>query len=254
MASDTSPPATNSASLDAAVATLPPIKARHPTSTPDAEADAHNMSILAVRGIHTAATGDTLYELAEMALQNHEFDAVPRGLPSSIAAATEQEPSTSSEESAITFEPFYFFFYGSLQIPTVLGPVVADPYRDSTSGTDDPEDDVPDNTITYLKNASIKGWKVRMWGPYPALVPADDGTVRGAAWLCEKPEYVPRLESYESDAYRMAYCDISVPYADGSGVEILWNARTFVSDLDDDELEDGEFDIDEYLENMVVPF
>ncbi|KAI0097607.1 hypothetical protein GGR51DRAFT_577906 [Nemania sp. FL0031] len=242
MASNDNTSAANSPPPNAIMTTLPPTEARLPTSTPDTEADAHNTSILAVRGIRTTATGDALYELAKKALRNEEFDV-----------GRSRFPSTSSEEPVVTFEPFYFFFYGSLQDRSMLRQVVGIPDRGLFNRLYYPEDDAPDNTI-YIQNASITGWKVRMWGPYPALVPADDGTARGLAWLCEKPEYVPRLASYESDAYRMAYCDISVPAADGNGVEILRNARTFVTALDDNELEDGEFNLDEYRQMMSIPF
>ncbi|KAI1109999.1 hypothetical protein F5Y14DRAFT_430561 [Nemania sp. NC0429] len=98
-----------------------------------------------------------------------------------------------------------------------------------------------------------------MWGPYPALIPAiaDDvdgeeaGRVHGVAWLCTKHEHVARLCMYETEAYRMAYCDVEVPSSssDGDGVEVLKNARTFVSTLEAHELRRGAFDIEEYQAN-----
>ncbi|KAI1153048.1 hypothetical protein F4825DRAFT_475153 [Nemania diffusa] len=253
------------------ITTLPPIIAQDPMSTPIAEANAINASILAIRGLSTTATNDTLYMLANDALDNEEIDITSQHVSSNITAPVttqgvseggavdatnhengkneisnpRNESNEGSETPVVTFEPFYFFFYGSLQVPNVLRRVIR-MWNDEAT-----------NPLPLLTNASIKGWKIKMWGPYPALVPAtaadgEEGLVQGAAWLCDKPEYVPRLCTYESAAYRMAYCDISIPAADGNGVQILKNARTFVTDLSDDELEDGGFDLDLFQKSSLA--
>ncbi|KAI3337544.1 hypothetical protein HD806DRAFT_518363 [Xylariaceae sp. AK1471] len=147
----------------------------------------------------------------------------------------------------VNFRPFYFFFYGSLQILSVLEAVCG------VSSSEEGEE----NRIVLRENASIKGWKLKKWGPYPALVPADNTNdegegeghvVRGVAWCCDKPEYVARICGYETGAYRMAYCEVSFPTDDK--LKIIRDARTFVWARDTKELEDGVFDVEEYRARM----
>ncbi|KAI1168584.1 hypothetical protein F5B18DRAFT_595724 [Nemania serpens] len=274
------PPAQEEDRINAVMATLPPVEL---IRLPHADADAHHMSILAVRGLHTKATGAALRALADLALLNIEIPISPSSVSSNDAAPiaapditeagavasrddksgrdeeihfpTEYDDEASYPDRCIvmprdveaTFEPFYFFFYGSLQVRSVLRSVCDIKHKE--------EDDDDDDAI-FRTNASIRGWEVKMWGPYPALIPAiadadgEDGRVRGVAWLCEKHEHVTRLCSYETDAYRIAYCDVEVPSADGNGVEILKNARTFVSIFAAHELRRGAFDLEDYQENI----
>jgi hypothetical protein len=82
-------------------------------------------------------------------------------------------------------------------------------------------------------------------------MPDAGGLVRGVAWWCDKPEYVPQLCYYETGAYRMAYCTLSLCVADPVlpdrvGETTVGNARTFVWARDAGELEDGVFDVAEY--------
>ncbi|KAI0506785.1 hypothetical protein F5B22DRAFT_650432 [Xylaria bambusicola] len=193
------------------IASLPPMDFKNPSSANDADADAHNAAVLAVRGIQTTATGIDLYVLAGRALNNSPIGITPK----------------------TPFTPFYFFFYGSLQIPEVINCVCA----------------LPEDSLVLRTDASLKGWKVRMWGAFPALVPAceDDDPVKGVAWLCEHPEQVARLCEYETDAYRMAYCSVTLPREDGEGDEVVEDMRTFVSTLEPDQLAPGEFDRDAYM-------
>ncbi|KAI1122920.1 hypothetical protein F5Y10DRAFT_252989 [Nemania abortiva] len=253
---------------------LPALEAKYPTFASDTEADAHNARILAVRGLHTTATGMTLFKLADRVLHEDLDDVVVlehvpdneiTNDPSAVSTSNDEDDNVeqnnsenksdedageSSEKPVITFKPFYFFFYGSLQVRNVLNRVCVIRKR-GLFGVPQLVDEEPEES-TYIENAHITGWTMKMWGPYPALIPDDNGAVSGVAWLCEKPEYVGRLESYESSAYRMAFCDISVPSADGSGVEIIRNARTFVSTLNADELEDGEFDLSAYRKTTMA--
>ncbi|TGJ78933.1 hypothetical protein E0Z10_g9833 [Xylaria hypoxylon] len=243
------------------MATLSPIESQYPTSASDEKANAHNTSILAIRGLHTTATGLELSRLADRALRNHEIGTTPnhvsgsheneynddRNSPGRLDEEGEGKGKDkddnvvpASELTVTTFEPFYFFFYGSLQAREVLQSICEIPDSTSESKEKDP--------IILREGASIQG-KLKMWGPYPALLPAAvNSSVQGVAWLCEKPEYVARLCTYETSAYRMGYCDISIFSASGDAVEeVLRNSRTFVSTLVDDELEDGTFNITEYM-------
>ncbi|KAI0455663.1 hypothetical protein F5B21DRAFT_523442 [Xylaria acuta] len=244
-----SPPPTEQEQIKAIMASLPPTEAQDLTSAPHAEADAHNTSILAVRGFRTTATGNELFNLADLALLNHEIPATlhtdsiatqDTGAVDDAAATTTSAIAGETLPVVTTFEPFYFFFYGSLQIPDVLQGVCEIDDKDS---------------ITLRKNASINGWKYKMWGPYPALVPAaaddEEGRVGGTVWLCEKPEHVARLCNYETSAYRMAYCDVLVPSVEGSCQEIIKNARTFVNNQNSDELTEGSFDVEGYYRDLL---
>ncbi|KAI8952895.1 hypothetical protein F4801DRAFT_577149 [Xylaria longipes] len=241
-----SPLATEHERIKGIMASLPPTKAQYPTHD---NADTHNVSILTVRGLRTTATGNELFDLADLALQNFEIPATPKqisGNDTNLIAtqdtgAVDGSTTASGETLSIvtTFEPFYFFFYGSLQIPDVLQSVCEIEDKDS---------------LTLRKNASIEGWKIKMWGPYPALVPAttdDEGTVKGMVWLCEELKHVMRLCTYESNAYRMAYCDVSTTNADGTSAEVIKNARTFVFNQNPDELADGSFDTARYYQEML---
>ncbi|KAI1437672.1 hypothetical protein GGR50DRAFT_691941 [Xylaria sp. CBS 124048] len=188
---------------------MPPTAAKQPRPGSRAEADAHNASILKIRGLFTSAKGDELSLLAEAALENDEMAALTLGEP--VSAGGNQ----------IYFEPFFFFFYGTLLKPDVL-----------TFVCDGPDEDHR-RAIVYHDNASIKGWKTTFWGPYLALEPVGkyggaNNVVNGKLWWCDQPEYVARLCRYETAAYRMAYCDVFVPSSDGSGVDVLKNVRTFV--------------------------
>ncbi|KAI1365227.1 hypothetical protein F5Y08DRAFT_338937 [Xylaria arbuscula] len=195
---------------------LPPIEVMAPDSVLNQKtADEHNATILEVRGWRTTATGDRLLDLATSALfYNCIFNA-----PDILTSWT----------------PFYFFFYGTLQVPHVLQTVC----RLSPAQY---------NANPLCPGAQLMGWRVMMWGQFPALVPAnaDDDPVPGKVWKCEDPMHLRRLCGYEGTAYRMAYCTIRVPAADGSGrVETIYRARTFVSAVPDD-LEEGSFNLAPY--------
>ncbi|KAI0433959.1 hypothetical protein F5Y09DRAFT_338075 [Xylaria sp. FL1042] len=249
-------PIRDSYQVNAITATLPPTELRYPESADDAEADAHNKTILAVRGLRTTAICFQLAQLTEIALMNHNIATVSAGFSiEDMAPAEEVNPRDKYKDliPVTTFEPFYFFFYGSLQDPSVLTSVCDLLDDDDNSALNDTE---KDDVVVLRQGASIGGWKVKMWGQFPALVPAtakdeNNNRVKGVAWLCEEYYHVTRLCSYESSAYRLAYCDVEVPAADGNGVEVLKNARTFVSTLEEGNgLEDGEFNLEEYQQSI----
>ncbi|KAI1743568.1 hypothetical protein F4680DRAFT_444846 [Xylaria scruposa] len=182
----------------------PPTIAQDPTSVSRKEADVYNASIFAIRGLRTTATGNKLFYLTNFVLQNIEIP---------------------------TFEPFYFFFYGPLQVPEQLRNVCG--IKDA-------------NSIILRKNVSIIGWENKMWKQVPVLLPVTGGRVEGSAWLCEKPEHVAKICAYEHACQSIAYCDITVPSLDGLCTEVIKNARTFVNNRPLDELTDGCFDAEKY--------
>ncbi|KAI1313606.1 hypothetical protein F5Y03DRAFT_103059 [Xylaria venustula] len=263
----TSHPMSDQDRVEAIMGALPPTEVQYPKSKLDTVAKLNNEAILAVRGLRTTAKDYELAYLADMACSNgivHPKEiaakrarlssngAAPVGESSSLGKSDEAKNADSDiERPLLTFQPFYFFFYGSLQLPSVLDSVCDITTSDTSKGKEN-ERNKENNAIVLRKGASIAGWKIKMWGPYPALVVADEkmDRVQGVAWLCEKTEHVAKLCTYESEAYRMAYCDVEVPAADGNGVEIIRNARTFVSNRPD-ELRDGEFSIEEYQRDML---
>lgn len=77
---------------------------------------------------------------------------------------------------------------------------------------------VPQTPI--LHPASLRGWDVKMWGPYRALVPgSDDSIVRGAIYECSETD-VPRLAAYETSKYRME--EVTVLYDDDGSAVSAW--------------------------------
>ncbi|KAK1222617.1 hypothetical protein PQX77_014530 [Marasmius sp. AFHP31] len=119
------------------------------------------------------------------------------------------------------------FFYGTLKLPHILQQVLSL------------------KELPALYDATIRGYTVKMWGPYPALVNAADTeaterTVKGKAWILYEEGHLKRLEQYETENYRLAKVDIDVRLKDApmkiiSGYTFIWNSYP-------EELEDGSFD------------
>ncbi|KAI2469305.1 hypothetical protein F4781DRAFT_394818 [Annulohypoxylon bovei var. microspora] len=198
-------------SNDSTAAVLAPaaVSAPAPASIPNHDREAEiklNKEVLRLRGLHTELTGVDLAVMADNVKSNpldymiHTF-------------------------SSVTFEPFYFFFYGSLQVPVVLNSVLrADP-----------------DAKLDMKPGSIKDWEIMRWGPYPALVPNTGNKVSGMYWKCEQPLDVLNLCRYETKAYRLEYCDITTEEGD-----VIKDGRTFVATVHRSKLEVGSFDLDTF--------
>lgn len=122
------------------------------------------------------------------------------------------------------FKPCHMFFYGSLMDPEVLQGVLRLP-------------DLPTTTP-----ATIDGYKIKMWGIYPTLVPAH-GNVSGVVWKLGSEEHFKRLVAYETHAY--TWSNRSAMLQDGI---VLSDCRIFVwaGSPDDEELEEGDFDLELY--------
>lgn len=124
-------------------------------------------------------------------------------------------------------KPKILFFYGSLMDPDVIR-VIAET-----------------STEPELHKASIHGFKLKMWGFYPTVVPGDtEDTVHGVYWQAENNRQLGLLQRYETHRYRPATCSIHVE-KDGSIIE---DGLTFVwaSDPGSSELKDGEFLLERY--------
>ena len=112
-------------------------------------------------------------------------------LPAPVPQA-QAGPRRNAGEADVVGEPFrpcHMFFYGSLMDPEVIQAVLA----------------LPDLPTTQA--ASISGFRVRMWGPYPTLLPSSAGTVLGRVWKVTSEEHFNRLAEYETAAYRWVECD-----------------------------------------------
>ncbi|KAI1467084.1 uncharacterized protein F4812DRAFT_459931 [Daldinia caldariorum] len=166
-----------------------------------------NAEFVKLCGFRTNATGSELAELARKLTGGGSY----------INKSVIGHPS-------LTFEPFYFFFYGSLQAEKTLMRACR----------------LTDPNLTLIP-ASITGWKVMMWGRYPSLIPAEGNEVKGMCWKCEKPKHVALLRFYETDAYRMEFCKITT----GTG-GVIENGRVFVSAVPED-LVEGTFDLLSYI-------
>ncbi|KAI5926748.1 hypothetical protein F4810DRAFT_484796 [Camillea tinctor] len=82
-----------------------------------------------------------------------------------FGAASKPNPEAPMEITKQNFKPCYLFFYGSLMDKDVLS---------NAAGID--SDSTP-----KLRPAFIKGWQVKMWGPYPTLIPTAASTTPSAS-------------------------------------------------------------------------
>ncbi|RYP67423.1 hypothetical protein DL771_007254 [Monosporascus sp. 5C6A] len=216
-----------------------PLAARHPATFADPEdqkrVEADNARILALRGYKTTATDTLLWQLACRAEGGFVLDS---SSPSPWANRRDfgfDIEENSADGVDVVFEPFHFFFYGSLQDPGQIRRVCG---LDASA--------LPPGA---LQPATIRGWRVKMWGPFPALVPAAaDAEVRGVAWKCEVGAHVSRLCFYETDNYRLEF--VGIKKDDG---DVIKDGRTFVYAGDPADLEEGSFDLAQWRNGRTLP-
>ncbi|OJJ33304.1 hypothetical protein ASPWEDRAFT_174715 [Aspergillus wentii DTO 134E9] len=93
------------------------------------------------------------------------------------------------------------------------------------------------------QSGSIYGFKVKMWGIYPAVVPQKEGKVPGTVWRISTADQLRKLSEYETAAYTRCSCEV---YLDSG--EVLGDSQTFCwgGDPKSKELEDGQFDLVRY--------
>jgi gamma-glutamylcyclotransferase (GGCT)/AIG2-like uncharacterized protein YtfP len=131
--------------------------------------------------------------------------------------------------SHVTYEPepwkpVHYFFYGSLMDEKQLTQVL----RLKSPPT--------------LRPASIVGYSIKMWGPYPALIDGPPGNVvSGVVYEVQRPDHEKRLAYYETDAYRCAACFI-VPGTQGE--QMFGKTFVWADDPNDGELSVGSFDFE----------
>ena len=257
--------------------TFPPLKPREPLYPGTALTDGVNAEVLRLVGYRTKPTGYALWELAQLAAAEPRPKLWDTATISQepVSGTQPQPPTTTSSipkalaDGILEFEPFHFFFYGTLQDPAQLSAVCELP---------------PSSQPPVLRRARIRGWRVKMWAFLPMLVPCplratgargedseegkekekeeEEGVVEGYVWKCELPQYVDHLRHYETSNYRMEFCTIEVD-SNEAGVEVdggkaaagkqerktkvIENGRVFVGVADEDTLEEGSFDLSAWM-------
>ncbi len=93
----------------------------------------------------------------------------------------------------LPYKPSYYFFYGTLSDPNKLKEILKLP------------------ELPELRNAQLVGYSLAWWGQYRALVDGPPGNiVTGSVFLVPSKEDEDRLAYYETDAYEVKPCAISV--------------------------------------------
>lgn len=137
---------------------------------------------------------------------------------------------------------FTYFFYGSLMDHRMLQIVT------QVTGT------------PVFREAWIEGYEAKMWGQYPAIVPADSSgeessnkpkpQVQGKVWVdpTRSPEVFRRLQRYETNKYTTK--TVTVNFTDGYPAG---KARVFVfKSVNDPELTEGTFDLEEFQKDNFI--
>ncbi|KAK6516536.1 hypothetical protein TWF506_006443 [Arthrobotrys conoides] len=95
-------------------------------------------------------------------------------------------------DSSTDFQPTLLFFYRTLRIPSVLKRIL----------------NLPEDPI--LTPAEITGYKIKLWGPYPALVKCEDSaaaedscSIAGSAYNVTTQAHLQRLNTYEGANYTL---------------------------------------------------
>ncbi|KAH0541394.1 hypothetical protein FGG08_004158 [Glutinoglossum americanum] len=156
----------------------------------------------------------------------------PIGHP--IASLIRQRLKQETKPTTTPSGPGFCFFYGTLADPEILQSILK---------LQDPP---------VLQKGKIHGFKTRMWGIYPTLVPCDDGEVGGMVYRIGDISQFERLEQYETSSYR--WCSCTIELDDGRKIEGGWTF-CWAGELDSKDLEDGEFDPDhfqKYFKGSVV--
>lgn len=140
-----------------------------------------------------------------------------------------QETREREAEAPPTFSPCHFFFYGTLMDPDVLQSVLS---------------------LTHpldVMKAKVRGYSIKLWGIYPALIPYEGGEVLGVAGKITNWDHFIELCRYETFNYKLCFCTIVLD--DGTELE---DSRTFVwsGKPDSSELSDGSFDLERYQKHF----
>ncbi|KAK6509260.1 hypothetical protein TWF481_004019 [Arthrobotrys musiformis] len=134
------------------------------------------------------------------------------------------------------FEPTLLFFYGTLRIPSVLKRIL--------KLTGDP----------VLTPAEVPGYKIKLWGPYPALIKCEDSTpenpsvIKGSTYKVTTKAHLDRLKTYEGANYAMEHLTIheispeTEQKTEKQGATFVWDGLPTI-------LKDGEFNPEEFTQS-----
>jgi gamma-glutamylcyclotransferase (GGCT)/AIG2-like uncharacterized protein YtfP len=117
-----------------------------------------------------------------------------------------------------------YLFYGSLQEPVNLQKIL-----DFAS-------------LPTLRPAQVSGYKLKLWGTYPAAVEDAESSITGLAFEVKTEEDAEKLARYETNSYDIASCTIRVQEADSSSR--LQDGYLFVYCGNPGDLQEGDFDLD----------
>lgn len=136
-----------------------------------------------------------------------------------------------------------YIFYGTLADPVLLAEILT-------------LDSVPE-----LRPARIFGYKVKLWGQYPAVIPVDesqhgadsDCVVEGFVYRVESVQHAERLAEYETGNYRAGACRIVYPDSPadelkGRPTEEQGYVFQYVGNMND--LSEGKLDLGVWLKSM----
>ncbi|EPS42060.1 hypothetical protein H072_3810 [Dactylellina haptotyla CBS 200.50] len=148
------------------------------------------------------------------------------------ASASTTKPSLSAarrqSQIELAFKPTHLFFYGTLTIPEVLKLVIR--------STEEP----------VLLKAAARTHKIKMWGPYPALVELAPNEPRnpvpGAVYTVRTEEHLKRLVTYEGANYAIAEISVELLEPEPEMSNTV-SVKTFVWNGYPEELRDGVFDV-----------
>ena len=164
--------------------------------------------------------------------QGLSLPSLPTSLLTELTAGTSPgaravEESISGQNGADGKEPWkpvHYFFYGSLMDDQKLIQVL---------GLTHPP---------VLRPATIVGYSIKMWGPYPTLVEGPpENVLNGMAYEVQHERHEKRLAYYETDAYMCATCLIKPA---SGGDQIAGKTFVWAGDPNDRILRPGSFDLE----------
>ncbi|KAI9684219.1 MAG: hypothetical protein M1829_003490 [Trizodia sp. TS-e1964] len=134
-------------------------------------------------------------------------------------------PDMQASSDAISHNSFcteLYFFYGSLQAPArLMSVLLSDP--------------------PLLRPAKLFGYKIMLWGPYPAIVEAEpDKVINGMSYEVQSADHRQLLEFYETNNYKNDTCLIQLE----DGTKTV--GRTFTWNGDMSMLKEGVFHLKEW--------
>lgn len=102
------------------------------------------------------------------------------------------------------------------------------------------------DSLPIMSRARVIGYDIKLWGPYPALI---DGKplqpVDGMVFEILSKTQLDRLLSYETEKYQLQPCLIDILNHDNS-VESTVDGVTFMWNGEQDELQEGKFDLKQW--------